>query len=118
MLVSRRGSGRPLEILVDREPCGAGSESAYVLYLGSPPGAPIAPFASGDYVRDPRGVMPETDRYRRSIDLPADAISTGITNGHATLWVSESLGDDAIIVEVGERFELWPATRAGCGGPA
>lgn len=117
VLVDGEGAAAP-EIIVEREPCGPGTRSAYFMYLGSPPGAPIGFWESGDFVRDPRGVLPGTEGYRRSIRLPRDAISTGITNGPVTLWTSESLGPDALIVQVGRRFELWPSSEVGCGGPA
>lgn len=108
----------PPEIIVEREPCGPGSTSAHVMYVGSPPGAPIGSFESGDYVRDPQGVMPGPKAYRRDVRLPRDAISTGITNGTATIWTIASVGQAAIFVQVGNRFERWPRSRVGCGGPA
>jgi hypothetical protein len=111
-------AARAPEIYVDREPCGPGSASAYIMYLGTPPGAPIGAYESGDYVRDPEGTLPGTDAFRRRVRPPADAISTGITNGVVTIWTSESLGDSAILVQVGQRFERWPKSVSGCGGPA
>lgn len=107
---------RAAEILVERAPCGPESSIAYLLFLGTPPGAPIGAYESGDFVRDPNGAMRgKTHAYRRDIKLPADAISTGITNGFATLWTSRSLGEEAIIVQVGQRYEKWPRTTFGCG---
>lgn len=49
--------------------------------------------------------MAEVKGYRRNGKLPRDAVSTGVTNGSATLWTSEKMGEKAVFVQVGDRFE-------------
>jgi hypothetical protein len=46
--------------------------------------------------------------------VPVDAYSTGLTDGEVTIWVGRQTGEDAVYVERGDRFELWP--RAGSSG--
>ena len=84
--------------------------------LGWPPGAPRDMLESREYIRDPEGQVPGADAYRRNVRKPKDAISAGITNGWATIWTSRTLGEDAILVQVGPRFERWPRVTAGCTG--
>lgn len=94
-----------------------GWEAVTMLVTGWPPGTPInggTDFQEHRYVRDPRGEVPGAGAYRRSVRPPRDAVSTGVTNGHATIWTSESLGENAILVQIGDRFERWPSTDAGC----
>ena len=102
------------EILVATAGCGW--DDALVMSLGWPPGAPRDMLEVREYVRDPKGQVPGADTYRRDVREPKDAISTGITNGQATIWTSERLGEDAILVQLGSRFERWPRITAGCTG--
>ncbi len=74
------------------------------------------------YIRDPRGKArqergfgPSSEGFRRDVRPPKDAISSGITNGYATIWTSEKLGDKWLLVQVGNRFEGWPQSIGGCG---
>ncbi len=99
------------ELAIGRVSCWAGAHS---IMLGLPPGTPIGFGNVGEYVRDPRGTSPDADGFRRDFRPPKDAFSTGITNGHATIWTSEELGDEWLIVQVGDRFERWPASVAAC----
>ena len=88
------------------------------MVLGWPPGSPHQMLGSYAYVRDPRGIVKKRylqgPSYRRDVRPPKDAISTGITNGYATIWTSERVGDRAIFVQIGDRFERWPRTDFGC----
>jgi hypothetical protein len=103
------------DLYFERNVCGW--EDTTTVWLGWPPGSPMdgASGTSNRYLRDPRGEVSRSG-YRRSVRPPRDAISTGITNGYATIWTSKSLGEDAILVQVGNRFERWPQTGAGCMG--
>jgi len=87
---------------------------AHQVLLGLPPGTPLDRGAVGTYVRDPQGTVPGARGFRRRFRPPDDAISTGITNGYATIWTSQALGDDWLIVRVGRRFERWPAHGGAC----
>ena len=107
-------SGVAPEILV--RTAGCDWDDALVMSLGWPPGAPRDMLQSREYVRDPKDQVPGADAYRRDVRKPKDAISTGITNGQATIWTGETLGEDAILVQVGSRFERWPRVAAGCTG--
>jgi len=96
-----------------------GWDAAIFLYLGWPPGEPkdIHSGFENIYVRDPRSEVPGVKRYRRDAKLPKDAVSTGVTNGYATIWTSETVGERAIFVQVGDRIERWPQdTSVGCTG--
>jgi len=95
---------------------GCGWDDAIAMDIGWPPGAPRDMLQLREYIRDPSGEVPGAGSYRRDVRRPKDAISTGITNGQATIWTSESLGEDAILVQVGSRFERWPRVTAGCTG--
>ncbi|MFV2063312.1 MAG: hypothetical protein ACC726_07340 [Chloroflexota bacterium] len=95
-----------------RKECGW--EGATFMIMGWPPGEPIDRAGLHTYVRDPRGSVLAGRRFRRNVRLPGDAISSGITNGYATIWTGKRLGRDAILLRVGQRFELWPRTEAGC----
>ena len=81
--------------------------------LGRPVGDPIDPWTAGRYVRDPGGEVTEGG-LRPDVAMPEDAVSTGITNGRATIWTSDSTGRKAIFVTVDGRVERWPRTWAGC----
>jgi hypothetical protein len=95
---------------------------AHDIVIGLPPGTPMGFSNTRSYVRDPRG---RTRRalgrafsppgFRRDFRPPRDAISSGITNGYATIWTSERLGDEWLLVKVGNRFERWPQSTSGCG---
>jgi hypothetical protein len=90
--------------------------------IGLPPGTRMGFDNTRFYVRDPQGkarraLGPEfaTKGFRRDYRPPRDAISTGITNGYATIWTSETLGDKWLLLQVGNRFERWPQSLGGCG---
>ncbi len=97
---------------------GCGWDDALFVDIGWPPGEPLdsTDGVAHRYVRDPAREVPGAKRYSRSAKPPRDAISTGVTNGYATIWTSRKLGEDAILVQVGDRFERWPQSGAGCTG--
>jgi hypothetical protein len=112
----RRADRHLSELYVDTTSC---FRDATFLWTGWPPGEPRDPTVGfrNTYVRDPRGTVRGVEGYRRNATLPKDAVSTGVTNGYATLWTSAAVGDDAIFVQVGDRFERWPRdTSVGCPG--
>ena len=105
-------TGRPGgELGIGRPSCWPG---AHQMILGLPPGTPLDRNV-GTYVRDPRGTARGSRGFRLDFRPPKDAISTGITNGYATIWTSEKLGDSWLLVQVGDRFERWPAHDGRCG---
>ncbi|MEA2548314.1 MAG: hypothetical protein QOE42_912, partial [Chloroflexota bacterium] len=88
------GNGRTIVIpdqlsIVTRYPCGG---HAAVLTIGRPLGARIDPLVRWEYVRDPRAEFRRAGwlaaHYEGDTVLPADARSTGWTNGNVTLWIS------------------------------
>jgi len=95
-----------------------GWDDALFVDIGWPPGEPLdtTDGVAHRYVRDPAREVPGARRYSRSVKPPKDAISTGISNGYATIWTSRKLGEHAILVQVGDRFERWPQSGAGCTG--
>lgn len=112
--------GVAAELGVGRAGCLAG---AHEIAIGLPPGTPLRGFdESRFYIRDPGGKARKAlgrafspPGFRRDFRPPADAISGGITNGSATIWTSEKLGDRWLLVQVGDRFERWPRSIGGCG---
>ena len=89
-------------------------------------GGALLPAMEGErvrcYIRDPGGKARKAlgrafspPGFRRDFHPPSDAISTGITNGYATIWTSEKLGDKWLLVQVGDRFERWSRSIGGCG---
>ena len=106
-----RGQSGAISVITGAGHCGW--EDLRFLTVGWPIGAPIDPWTAGHYVRDPAGELTEGG-FRADTDLPDDAVSTGITNGRATIWTSDSTGRRAIFVEVDGRVERWPRTWAGC----
>ncbi|MFV2065149.1 MAG: hypothetical protein ACC726_16790, partial [Chloroflexota bacterium] len=123
------GDGRRLEISgrrpnEDASPAlfflrtACGWDDALFVDIGWPPGEPrdATDGLAHRYVRDPARQVPGAKRYSRRVKRPKDAISTGVTNGYATIWISKKLGEDAILVQVGDRFERWPQSGAGCMG--
>lgn len=108
----------PSEIELTKGEPGSCFTGTYTLLLGSPPGSPVGRYDGYVYARDPNAAPADMvvagPRYRRDAALPADAISTGITNGRVTLWTSATVGDKAIYVQIGNRFERWPLVDFGC----
>jgi hypothetical protein len=87
-----------------------GWESVLFLTVGWPIGTEIDRYQPHQYVRDPERVLRDwpVAPFDPNAQQPADAVSTGITNGRVTLWTSASEGADAIYV-VGDSFvERWP----------
>jgi hypothetical protein len=110
----RRADRHLSELYFDTASC---YRDAIFLYTGWPPGEPRDPTVGfrNTFVRDPRGTVDGVSGYRRNATLPKDAVSTGVTNGYATIWTSAEVGDRAIFVQVDDRFERWPRdTSAGC----
>ncbi len=110
-----------LELAVSRPDCLAG---AHEIAIGLPPGTPLNSDVGNVrfYLRDPGGKARRAlgrpfgpPGFRRDFRPPSDAISSGITNGYATIWTSEKLGDEWLLVQVGNRFERWPRSIGGCG---
>lgn len=104
-----------VELRMSRYACLAG---AHEITLGLPPGTPMEFGNVRSYLRDPEGKVrgPLARKgFRRDFRPPRDAISSGITNGYATIWTSETLGDRWLLVQVGDRFERWPQSIGGCG---
>ena len=109
------GSGRiirqPDQVsMLTRYPCGRGQVAA--LSIGSPIGAPLDQLDRHEYLRDPRGTALDagwiTERWRATTTLPADAASTGWTNGNIELWVSPSRFERGVYLRLGDAFEWWP----------
>jgi hypothetical protein len=101
----------------ERVPCG--DTSARVLSTGWPIGtARDYPASFAEFVQDPKGEFATRwsleDAYVADDTLPADAYSTGLTDGRVTIWVSPSAGDRAVWARIGDRFERWP--KAGPWG--
>jgi hypothetical protein len=98
-------------------PCG--ETSARVLSTGWPIGA-VRDYPSSvvDFVQDPNGEFAArwslVDEFIRDDTVPADAYSTGLTDGRVEIWVSPTAGDRAIWARIGDRFERWP--KAGPWG--
>jgi hypothetical protein len=87
---------------------------AHEFAIGLPPGTPLRGFDEARfYIRDPGGKARKA--LGRAFSPPADAISSGVTNGYATIWTSEKLGDAWLLVQVENRFERWPRSIGGCG---
>ena len=110
----RRADRHLSELYFDTTSCHRG---AIFLWTGWPLGEPRDPTVGfrNTYVRDPRGTVKGVKGYRRNATLPKDAVSTGVTNGYATIWTSARVGERAIFVQVGDRFERWPRdTSIGC----
>lgn len=97
-------------------PCG--ETRASVLTVGWPIGSAIDDWDANEYVHDPDGGFdarwPLALAYDADATLPADAHTTGLTDGELEIWVSPTAGDEAVWVRHGERFERWP--RAGAWG--
>jgi hypothetical protein len=91
-------------------PCG--ETRASVFSVGWPAGSVIDHQARVEFVRDPDGGFDErwplSEPYDPDATPPADAYSTGLTDGEFELWVSPSAGDARIWMRHGDRFELWP----------
>lgn len=87
-------------------------ERAAILTIGQPIGARIDPLQRHEYVRDPDDAFLDlawlAEPFRADVDLPADAVQTGWTNGNIELWVSPSEIERALYVQVAEQFERWP----------
>ena len=112
----RGGQERPYPDLAFTGRNNCWSNAVTIVVTGWPPGSQIEPNTDFRYIRDPRGEVSAAGAYRRNVRPPRDAVSTGVTNGYATIWTSEALGSDAILMQVGNRFERWPSTDAGCTG--
>lgn len=100
------------EIVVvwDEYPCG--ESRASVMTVGWPIGSPIDGWARYHYVRDPDGRFKRSNRlpveYLPNTRLPTDAYSTGLTDGEFEIWVSPSMGADAIWARRTSKVERWP----------
>jgi hypothetical protein len=99
--------------LLTRVPCR--ETRASVMSVGWPIGSAIDRRDIHDFVRDPLGEFDERwplpQRYLADIRLPADAYTTGLTDGEFEIFVSPEAGPTAVWVRHGDRFERWP--RAG-----
>ena len=107
------GGGRIIALpdqlsIVTRYPCGG---HAAILSIGRPLGARIDPLVRWEYVRDPRNEFRRAGwlaaRYNGDTVLPADARSTGWTNGNVTLWISPNDLDRGIYLVRGDTVERW-----------
>ncbi|HYO44730.1 MAG TPA: hypothetical protein VES19_16135, partial [Candidatus Limnocylindrales bacterium] len=115
------GRGRVIDeaqlVLTTRYPCNRAS--AAVLTIGLPLGMPIDRLDRNEFVRDPADEFLAqgwvTAPFEPDATLPADAASTGWTNGNAELWISPSDLANAIYVRVGEATERWPRAADGWG---
>jgi len=106
-----RGQSGAISVITGADHCGW--EDLRCMTLGWPVGDPIDPSTAGHYVRDPAGELTDGG-FRPDLELPEDAVSTGITNGRATIWSSDSTGQKAIFVALDGRVERWPRSWAGC----
>jgi hypothetical protein len=106
-----RDQGSAISVFAGASHCGW--EDLRFLAVGWPVGSVIDPWTAGRYVRDPAGELTDGG-FRADAELPDDAVSTGITNGRATIWTSDSIGRRAIFLAVDGRVERWPRTWAGC----
>jgi hypothetical protein len=102
--------------LLTRVPCG--ETRASVVSVGWPIGSAMDRWDIHDYVRDPLGEFEERwplpQRYLADTKLPADAYTTGLTDGEFEVFISPEAGPSGIWVRHGDRFERWP--RAGPWG--
>jgi len=94
-------------------------ERAAILTIGQPIGARIDPLQRYEYVRDPDDAFLDlawlAEPFRSDVDLPADAVPTGWTNGNIELWVSPSEIERALYVQRGDRVERWPRAARSWG---
>jgi hypothetical protein len=115
------GRGRVIDeaqlVLTTRYPCNRAS--AAVITIGLPLGMPIDPLDRNEFVRDPAGELLARGWLTAPFDpvaaLPADAASSGWTNGNAELWISPSELDGAVFMRVGDATERWPRAAGGWG---
>ena len=115
------GRGRVIDdsqlVLTTRYPCNRAS--AAVLSIGLPLGMPIDRLDRNEFVRDPAGAFLAqgwvTSPFEPDSTLPADAASTGWTNGNVELWISPSELEDAVFMQVGGVMERWPRAAEGWG---
>ncbi len=70
------------------------------------------------YIRDPEGVLPQTElqeRFLADAELPADARTTGYQNDGWELWFAAS--DDSatayLVTDKGNKVEAWPRDTTG-----
>jgi hypothetical protein len=91
-------------------PCSRGA--AAILSIGRPLGSALDRLVPYEYVRDPGGLFLAehwiTVAWDGEARLPADAASTGWTNGNIELWTSESASDAAVFIVRGGTVERWP----------
>ena len=114
---TKRADRHLSELYFDSTTC---FRDAIFVWTGWPPGEPMDPTVGlrHTYVRDPLGKVKGVKGYRRNVVLPKDAVSTGVTNGYATIWTSAKVGDKAVFVQVGDRFERWPSATRSAGCPS
>lgn len=112
------GQGRTIRqpeqlTMLTRYPCDVGQ--AAIVSLGQPLGATIDPLVRWEYVRDPAGAFLSQgwieEPFAAGAELPADAASSGWTNGSIELWISPSEVERAIYLVRGETVERWPRAR-------
>jgi hypothetical protein len=94
-------------------------QSAIFLELGWPIGTPGVGDDSRLYLRDPKGVVPAGTwdesgeladhgvRFASDVELPSDAVDTGIHNDEYRIFVSEPTADTEIYVLTADGLERW-----------
>ena len=93
-------------------PCDRGNIA--ILTIGRSVGAALDPLVRWEYMRDPKGEalaqgwLRGNARWNGHAKLPADARSTGWTNGNIEIWTSASEHDAAIYAKRGDVVERWP----------
>lgn len=102
---------KPEELGTSAGPAHCGWQSATFLTIGWPVGTLSTSSAeSRQYIRDPRGVIPNRPRGRLDLNVtvPSDARPTGYTYGPNQIYLSPSDQDDAIYVVGPTGAERWP----------
>lgn len=87
--------------------------SATFLFIGRDGAVAGVPEGVNDqYVRDPEGLFRDVlaDRYTTDVELPEDAVYTGLSTDTFKLWIAQSLAT-AVIIEVDGAFEQWPRVK-------
>lgn len=108
------GEPVPSEVLnVLRGPQHCDWESSVLLHVGWPLGTAADTAADiRQYVRDPKGVLPDVvmGSFGADVQVPAGASATGYEADGVELWLGESGGEEAMYVVFEEHAERWPRT--------
>lgn len=108
------GETVPSEVLnVLRGPQHCDWQSSVLLHVGWPLGTAADTAADiRQYVRDPKGVLPDVvmGSFGADVQVPAGASATGYEADGVGLWLGEDGGEEAIYVVFEEHAERWPRT--------